>query len=199
MSLRTPTCLIFLACLASTSASALPWSVVASSGVQAVSSGAGVSADLGLRWPWSEHWGLLLTGRSGGVLPETGEDPTHPGHLLLGLLVGPSFVTTWGERTPHLALQVQHIHHTTAQEWRAHPLANLAGDSSGSVLHHSGLELSGGVAWPTGLHIAGWHLVLDSTVAASVLPGSDQMAWTAGARLGIGLTQDAAPTRGGQP
>jgi hypothetical protein len=166
---------------------ASPWTVLASSGVQAVSTGAGVSGDLGLTWPWSRHWGLALSGRMGGVMPGETADPSHHGHLLLGLLIGPSFSTAWGDRTTHVALQFQHIHHTTAQEWLGHPLANLAGDSSGSVLHHTGLEVSSGVTWPTGVRMGGWGLVLDTSVAASVLPGSDQMAWTVGAHLGIGL------------
>lgn len=178
--------LLLLSCVA-LPAFAHPAAVVASSGVQAVSSGAGASGDLALRWCFGTWWGVALTGRAGGVMSTHAGDPSHANHLLLGLLIGPVAVFPVGANTGHVALQIQHIHHASSGDWADHPLANLAGDSSGSVRHRSGVELSGGVSWPTSVTAGTWHLVLETDIAASLLPSSDRMAWAAGVRFGVGL------------
>jgi len=179
-------CLLFvsLGCgLAPRSALALPpVSLIGSSALGPARGGAGVHGDLSARWQLSPYWSLVTTGRAGGVVGHSAQP-----ELLLGLLIGPGFGLPVGRSLMRMSLQVAHIHHTGADAWRARPTANLAGDSSGSVLHRSGLEASVGWTWPSLHEFSAWSLVLETDVAGGVLPASEALAWSAGLRLGLGL------------
>ena len=160
-------------------------SLVSSSGAQAVAGGTSMTGDLAVRYRLQENWSLLVTGRMGGIARQDSKS----NELLLGLLIGPCWTAPVGRSLLRVAVQATHIHHTSLHAWRAQTAANLAGDSSGTVLHRAGGEVAVGFTWPQLKAWDKWALVLESDFAAGVLPSSEALAWSAGVRMGVGFTQ----------
>lgn len=170
-------------------ADAAPLAVVVSTGAVAAPGGAGGAiGDLALRYPLSEHWGLALTGRSGWLHGTAGcGSGSCSDQLQLAILIGATGQRSWGQRQLHISAQVAHVHHTAVAAWQMRPLANLAGDSSGSVQHRSGGELSVGLTSAPLLRGDRWGLAVETAVSGSVLPSSAQFSWAAGIKLGVAL------------
>ncbi len=150
---------------------------------------AGVIGDFGVRWRLGSVFGLAANGRA-GYLAQSGAYP-HEG--MLAILVGPMAEWELGAWQLHTALQLTHVHNTALADWAMNPLANMAGDSSGSVAHRTGGEISVGVTWPELWRFTTWRLVLETDATAAILPTSELLAWTAGLRIGLGF-QRLVPT-----
>lgn len=168
--------------------------LVASGGAVTAAQGRGVVGDLALRYPLGQHWGVQVVGRSGWLQAQTPCESTGGRQRCssqgqLALLVGPTWIAPWGERTLHASVLLAHVHHTATADWRARPLANAAGDSSGDVRHRNGGEVRIGVTSAPWLTTAGWALAGEINVIASALPSSELLAWAAGVQLGLAVTR----------
>lgn len=162
--------------------------LLAAASGQKASGGTGLWTDLELRWRLGEVLGLAVTGRSGGLrAPGSTEVLADDDELLLALAVGPVAIWPLGRHQAHAAVQVAHVHHATVGGWRNRPLASLAGDSSGAVVHRTGLEGAVGVTWPALRRGERWAVVLDTDLTAGLLPTSPALAWHLGVRVGLGL------------
>ena len=151
----------------------------------------GAVGDFAVRWRIGQTFGLAANGRAGYLAA----NDAYPREGLLALLIGPMAQWEIGRWQLHTALQLLHVHNTALADWAMNPLANMAGDSAGSVAHRTGGEASVGVTWPELMHWAKWRLVVETDVAASILPSSELLGWAAGIRIGVGIQRlVAAPT-----
>jgi hypothetical protein len=143
----------------------------------------GTVGDFAVRWRIGRTFGLAANGRAGYLAASL----WYPHEGVLALLVGPMAEWDVGRWQLHTAIQLAHVHNTALEDWATHTLANIAGDSAGSVAHRTGAEVSVGVTWPELLRGDKWRLVLETDATASVLPSSELLTWTAGIRIGVGI------------
>ena len=149
----------------------------------------GAVGDFAVRWRIGQTLGLAANGRAGYLSAST----WYPHEGLLAILIGPMAEWDLGRWQLHTALQLSHVHNTALEDWASHTLANVAGDSAGSVAHRTGAEASVGVTWPELLRGEKWRLVLETDATVSVLPSSELLAWMAGIRIGVAIQRLANP------
>lgn len=164
--------------------------VWAGAGVHTYSSGSGPTGQLTLRYSPFEHLVVDVTGRSGAVLNHFDGRDTYFGTLLLGAGLSSGMSRQgWQVR---LVPRLMHVHHATGASWLDTPGANVAGDSSGGVLHRSGAELGLGVTSPPFGSLGQYSLIWDAEINAGVLPASLEMRRSLGVLFGVSLTKRPA-------
>lgn len=139
-------------------------------------------ADAILRWRIGTWAGLQLNGRAGYMSHELLRSEG-----ILALALGPMGQWLVGNWQVHSAVQATHVHYTSMESWMATPMANMAGDSSGSVMHRTGVEVSAGVTWPVLHRWERWQWIVETDLFGNWLPTSPTLNWGAGVRLGVGL------------
>ncbi len=107
----------------------------------------------------------------------------------VALLAGGVLSVPVGDFVMRFTPLVTHIHHTTVEEWLNHPLLNIAGDSTGTVKHRTGLELQVGLTIPDLHRFTAWSLDLEFDALLGTLPTSDVLAWAAGGRIALALRE----------
>jgi len=147
--------------------------------------------DLTARTRPHKHVGIVMSGRIGWLRSDDQDAVGHldADHLYTALAVGP--VLTTGENADGWELQggilFTHVHHAPMRTWKDDAGGNLSGDSSSAVQHRSGLEITVGATTPEFFRLGEYAGIGTIDLAAGMLPSSDQLAWSAGLRLGIGL------------
>lgn len=91
-------------------------------------------------------------------------------------------------------LLLAHVHHATLASWKRTPGANLAGDSTGSVRHRSGLEVFVAATARPIAQLGDYALLLGGDACFTWLPTSPALQTSAGIRITLGLRwQPARP------
>ena len=144
------------------------------------------------RWRYRLHplVDLAVAGRAGMLRSTASTGSSNDlDQLVLSLGIGPVLHTQPARDAWEFAagLLVAHVHHARLSSWQRTPLANLAGDSSGSVRHRSGLEAFAAATAPPIAQLGSYVLLAGAEVGASWLPSSADLRTAWGARLTLGV------------
>jgi hypothetical protein len=172
----------------------------------AAAGGVDYRGEVRLRWRLLDHLDVAVAGRA-GLLRVALDDRFGPGtagashaeadQFVLALGVGPMWSS--GARVDGWELYggvlLAHVHHARLPSWQRTPLANLAGDSAGSVRHRSGIEALFGFSPAPLTRLGDYALLAGAELGAGVLPSSQELSWSAGLRLTLGLRDDGPRVR----
>ena len=140
-------------------------------------------------------WGPIsaeVIGRSGTAY---GHLARAPDQIYLALLGGLAWTPAGAGFRPKLSLRAAHVHHATQASWGETPGANLAGDSSGGVVHRTGFEAGAALLTPRWWRLGDWRGGLEVELTGGALPSSEAFGWTVGLGLGVRF----GPATGGGP
>lgn len=158
------------------------WAVDPSVRGQVVAGASGPAGQLAVRYHVLDDFAVEALGRSGYAFADADDV------LFVGLLAGFAYAPAAdaADWAPRVGARLAHIHHATVESWGDQPFANLAGDSSSTVQHRSGLEIAVGASAPRWLPVGAWATGLDLELTGGWLPSSDVMEWNVS--LGVGLS-----------
>ncbi len=160
------------------------WALGAALGAEGSAAVAGARTQASGRWRFADAWSVDLAGRSASL---GAQDPAVDDQIYLALLAGVAWtpLTDADDGAPRVALRFAHVHHAPTESWEATPFANLAGDSSGGVVHRSGAELAVGYTTGAGWRLGDWAMNLDFEATFAALPGSDALGVSGALNVGV--------------